>query len=126
MKHIVVDDETARTITATEETIEVRDRQGRAVGYVAPVLEDGLAAKMNFETRVVRTPGVCGGAARIRGTRIPVWALEQARREGCASSTILANYPALTREDVFVAWEYASLHGDEIDALISANERCEE
>ena len=31
---------------------------------------------------IVKTPGVCGGDARIKGTRITVWGLEEWRRLG--------------------------------------------
>lgn len=39
--------------------------------------------------------GVCGGAARVAGTRIPVWQLEQARRWGATEAELLGAYPGL-------------------------------
>lgn len=39
------------------------------------------------------TAGVCGGAARIVRTRIPVWTLEQARRLGTNESDLLKAFP---------------------------------
>lgn len=35
MPHIVVDDEQARVISESAESIEIRDRSGRHLGYVA-------------------------------------------------------------------------------------------
>ena len=35
MRHIVVDDQQAKLITETQETLEIRDAQGRHIGYVA-------------------------------------------------------------------------------------------
>jgi hypothetical protein len=35
MRHIVVDDQQAKLITETKDTLEIRDVQGRLLGYVA-------------------------------------------------------------------------------------------
>ena len=72
---------------------------------------------------IERTPGVMGGAACVRQTRIPVWLLEQARRLGTGEAELLSNYPALTAEDLANAWAYVRAHPEEIDEQISANER---
>lgn len=45
------------------------------------------------------TPGVCGGEPCIVGTRIPVWALEQARRLGINEADLLRAYPTLHADD---------------------------
>lgn len=73
-------------------------------------------------TRVVRTPGVCGGDARIDGTRIPVWLLVNARRLGASDAEILFSYPQLTPADLAAAWEFADRHAEEMDELIQLNE----
>ncbi len=36
MPHIIVDDEQARLIVHSDESIEVRDRTGKHLGYVSP------------------------------------------------------------------------------------------
>ncbi len=71
---------------------------------------------------VESTPGVCGGAACLVRTRIPVWVLEQMRRQGIAESEILRSYPALQARDLVHAWDYAAGHPDEMDREISENE----
>ena len=43
---------------------------------------------------------VCGGAARIIRTRVPVWLLEQARRLGTSEAQLLSAYPTLRAEDL--------------------------
>lgn len=68
------------------------------------------------------TPGVCGGSARIRQTRIPVWLLEQMRRLGATEATLLDAYPSLTAEDLVNAWAYVRRHPGEIDLEIEENE----
>ncbi len=68
------------------------------------------------------TPGICGGAARIVRTRIPVWVLEQGRRQGLSEAALLESYPSLRAEDLVNAWSYCRAHPEEIDAFISENE----
>jgi uncharacterized protein (DUF433 family) len=70
---------------------------------------------------VVKTSGVAGGEACIRHTRIPVWLLEQFRRDGWTEAQILENYPTLRAIDLVNAWNYTGVHTDEIDAAIQAN-----
>jgi uncharacterized protein (DUF433 family) len=67
-------------------------------------------------------PGVCGGEPCIVRTRIPVWALEQARRLGISEADLLRSYPTLRAEDLSNSWAFVRLHRDEIDAQIAENE----
>jgi len=69
-----------------------------------------------------KTPGVCGGEARVMRTRIPVWTLEQARRLGVSEATLLASYPTLAAEDLGNAWNYVRLNAAEIERAIAENE----
>lgn len=71
---------------------------------------------------IQKTEGVCGGAACIRQTRIPVWALENARKLGVSEVDLLLNYPTLTAKDLANAWDYVSLHREEIEKEIAENE----
>ena len=75
---------------------------------------------------VETTPGVMGGVACIRNTRIPVWLMEQMRRLGLSDLDLLRNYPGLSAEDLANAWGYARSHRAEIDAQIAANEQDED
>jgi uncharacterized protein (DUF433 family) len=68
------------------------------------------------------TPGICGGAARIVRTRIPVWMLEQARRLGTSEADLLRAYPTLRAEDLANAWAYVRSHREEIEREIRENE----
>ena len=68
------------------------------------------------------TPGVCGGDPCIVRTRIPVWILEQMRRQGVSEADILRNYPTLRAEDLANAWAYVRAHGEEIERQIRENE----
>ncbi len=68
------------------------------------------------------TPGVCGGDARIAGTRIPVWTLENYRRLGLNEARILECYPGLRAVDLVNAWSCVAAHVDEIERQIRENE----
>jgi uncharacterized protein (DUF433 family) len=71
---------------------------------------------------IVQTPNVCGGAARLIRTRIPVWTLERMRQLGVSEVDILRSYPSLKAVDLTQAWSYASAHRDEIEKEIRENE----
>lgn len=70
-------------------------------------------------------PRVCGGSARIAGTRIPVWSLESWRRLGSNDEELLKNYPSLKPSDLVNAWRYVERHPHEIDREIQENETAE-
>jgi uncharacterized protein (DUF433 family) len=86
----------------------VLDRVARHLGREFPGIE--------------RTPGVCGGEPRIVRTRIPVWMLVQARRQGLSDVDLLADYPTLREDDLVLAWAYGETHAEEIDRQITENE----
>jgi uncharacterized protein (DUF433 family) len=66
--------------------------------------------------------GVCGGAARVAGTRVPVSQLIEARGLGVSEAQLLIDYPRLKAVNLVDAWAYAEDHPDEIAAEIHANE----
>lgn len=71
---------------------------------------------------IQKTPKVCGGSARIVGTRIPVWQVVAARDAGANEAQLLLDYPGLRAEDLTNAWLYARAHHDEIEAEIREND----
>ena len=70
---------------------------------------------------ILKTPGVCGGDARIRGTRVPVWVLEEARRLDYSDTVLLGEYPFLTGEQLSAVWQYVEDNSAEINDCISQN-----
>lgn len=81
-----------------------------------------LCEKHQPPTRIVKTPNVCGGAARIEGTRLYVWGLEEYRRLGWSDVDILDGYEQLTSESLAAAWRYADANKEEMDAAIREND----
>lgn len=71
---------------------------------------------------IVTTPGVCGGAARLIRTRIPVWSIERMRQLGFSDIEVLRSYPTLRAEDIVEARSYAAHHQEEIEKAIRENE----
>ena len=71
---------------------------------------------------IEKTEGICGGSARIKKTRIPVWSLENARRIGVTEAELLQNFPNLTARDLANAWSYVRFHQEEIEREIIENE----
>jgi uncharacterized protein (DUF433 family) len=68
--------------------------------------------------RIQKTPGVCGGDACIRGTRIQVWLLVLNRKWGKSDAEVLDNYPSLAPGDLDAAWEYYRQNPLEIEQAI--------
>jgi type III restriction enzyme len=68
---------------------------------------------------IQKTPGICGGNARIRQTRIPVWTLVSFRLQGASDEELLRNYPGLNRQDLEAAWAFYASNKVEIDQIIT-------
>lgn len=71
---------------------------------------------------ISRTPGVCGGQACVRNTRITVWGLVESRRVGLSDAQILREIEGLTPDDLSAAWEYEGVNREEIEEAIRLNE----
>jgi len=79
------------------------------------------AAEQNSQapgTWIEKAPDVCGGDARIRRMRIPVWLLVEYRQAGLSDSQLLDCYPLLNPPDLACAWEYYERNKEEIDEAI--------
>ncbi len=75
---------------------------------------------------IQKTPGVCGGDACIRNTRIMVWLLVSLKRQGATEDQLLSNFPTLDSNDLGLAWEYYRRNPEEIDRAIKENEEDED
>lgn len=71
---------------------------------------------------IEKTPGVMGGDACIRQSRIPVWLLVSLRRQGASEAYLLEDYPTLTAADLVNTWLYAEAYPEEIAAAITRQE----
>lgn len=73
---------------------------------------------LNHQSMINKTQGVCGGNARIRNTRIPVWTLVSLHKMGASNDDLLTNFPGLTQEDLNKTWLYYEKNNQEIDNAI--------
>ena len=71
---------------------------------------------------IEKTPGVMGGDACIRATRIAVWQLVSLRQQGATDNDLIEDFPNLTATDLNNAWRYAEIHEHEIKAAIQRHE----
>ncbi len=71
---------------------------------------------------IQKTEGVCGGNARIRNTRIPVWTIVSFKKLGVSDSELLKRYPDLSQQDLDEAWAYYEQNRTEIETDIQENE----
>jgi uncharacterized protein (DUF433 family) len=81
-------------------------------------------ANATIHDRISQTPGVLGGDACIRDTRIAVWTLVQLKILGRSEEQLIADFPGLTALDMTAAWDYYRAHTTEIDHAI-ADEQAE-
>ena len=72
---------------------------------------------------IKKTPGVSGGAACVRHTRIPVWTLVQLKKLGRSELELLGDFPSITQADLDSVLNYYRYHPVEIDEAIDAEER---
>ncbi len=110
----VLTDRISREIESLPEPV-----QAEVLDFVLFVKARNASAEASPAIR--RTPGICGGEACIRMTRIAVWMLEEARQSGVSDSALLSDYPDLDEVDLAAAWQYVSDHQGEIEAAIAAN-----
>ena len=72
---------------------------------------------------IQKTPGVCGGNACVRDTRIPVWTLQRLKDLGRSDEQLLEDFPTLLPADLPAAWEYVRQNGAEIHEAIARQGR---
>jgi uncharacterized protein (DUF433 family) len=71
---------------------------------------------------IQKTPNVCGGAARVRRTRIAVWMLVLDWKLGMTDAQILDAHPDLTTADLEAVWNYYRANPVEIERAIRLND----
>jgi uncharacterized protein (DUF433 family) len=70
---------------------------------------------------IEKTPGICGGEARIHGTRITVWGLVEYWQLGLSDADILERLPGLSPAALEAARDYYRNHPSEIDRVLWEN-----
>jgi type III restriction enzyme len=91
-------------------------------GIIAAKEVHTMATETTKKSWVQKTPGVCGGDACIRNTRITVHGLVHYRQLGFSDERLLEMIQGLTPDDLAAAWEYGADHAAEIEEAIRLNE----
>ena len=63
---------------------------------------------MNFKNRIVIDPEIRSGKPCIKGTRVTVYDILEYLAGGMAEDDILRDFPALSRDDIRAALEFAA------------------
>src|SRR5215831_12079449 len=82
--------------------------------------------RTNDTERIVKTPGVCWGHARIRDTRISVKHIIESLRAGATPADLVTRMPHVTVEDIDAARQYYHTHQAEIDQEIAEGAQLEQ
>jgi uncharacterized protein (DUF433 family) len=67
---------------------------------------------------IVKTPGTCGGRARLAGKRIPVSSVYRWFLRGCDPEDILEKFDGVVLAEIYAAISYALANLKEISAEI--------
>lgn len=77
-------------------------------------------------TKLVRTPGICGGKLRIDGTRMTVGHIVRIHQEGLTPEVIVGEHPQRTLGEIYtvLAWYYDNQ--EEFDAEMAAEDAADQ
>ncbi|MEM6879323.1 MAG: DUF433 domain-containing protein [Bacteroidota bacterium] len=70
---------------------------------------------------IAKSPGICGGSARIANTRIAVWSVVESKHLGMSDKEILESFPGISTTDIENSLLYYAKNREEIEAEIAQN-----
>ena len=68
---------------------------------------------MDFREHIVRDPKICGGEPTIKGTRVTLRTILASLAEGASVEEIVADFPALSADDVRAVIAFAAASAEE-------------
>jgi uncharacterized protein (DUF433 family) len=86
-----------------------------------PTEDYALFQQSLIDKMVKKTPGVAGGVACIRNTRIAVWTLISLMNQGLDDQDLLRNFPGLNFFDLVAVRSYYKNSKQEIDEAIDSH-----
>ncbi len=63
---------------------------------------------MDWQSRIVRDPRVCGGEPVVKDTRVTLRTILASLAEGATAAEIVADFPTLTKDDVRAVIAFAA------------------
>jgi uncharacterized protein (DUF433 family) len=67
----------------------------------------------NYEERIIRDRGICGGEPVFKGTRVTLRTVLASLATGDSAEEILADFPSLKPEDIRAAIAFAAASAEE-------------
>lgn len=67
----------------------------------------------NYEERIVRDAGICGGEPVFKGTRVTLRTVLASLAGGDSAEDVLADFPSLTAADIQAAIAFAAASAEE-------------
>jgi uncharacterized protein (DUF433 family) len=77
---------------------------------------------MDIGEFIVKTPGTCGGRARLAGKRIPVSSVYRRFLQGAEPEDILAKFDGVSLSEIYAAISYALANLEEITREIRSED----
>ena len=74
---------------------------------------DATGNLKNYEERIIRDRGICGGEPVFKGTRVTLRTVLASLADGDSVEDILADFPSLKAEDVHAAIAFAAASAEE-------------
>ncbi len=68
---------------------------------------------MNYQSRIVRNPKICGGEPVIKGTRVTLRTVLASLAEGSTIAEILVDFPTVSEPDVRAVIAFAAASAEE-------------
>lgn len=68
---------------------------------------------MEFNGRIIRDSGICGGEAVVAGTRITIRTILASLAEGDTVGDIVADFPSLSEDDVWAVIAFAAASAED-------------
>jgi len=67
----------------------------------------------NYEERIIRDKGICGGEPIFKGTRVTLRTVLASLADGDTAEDILSDFPSLKAEDIQAAIAFAAASAEE-------------
>ena len=76
-------------------------------------MSGAINSPKNYEERIVRDSGICGGEPVFKGTRVTLRTVLASLAGGDSTEDILADFPSLKADDVRAAIAFAAASAEE-------------